>query len=132
MTKNQGVRISALLTMILYLSGCAAAVVGAAGAVGGIAYSDRGAKGELKGDTSKVNQEAQKVFKDMGIKQTATSTESSGQERTLDGKTGTMKVSVEMKQQPSGTTQVEVIAREGTVKWNKDYAKDVLAKIAQE
>ena len=119
------------IAMIVSLSGCAAAAVGAAGAAGGIAYTDRGAKGDLKGDPSQINQNAKKVFQDMNIHVTDTSSSKAGKERSLEGKSGTMDVSVDMEQQTSGLTHVEVVAKEGTLKWNKDYARDVLAKITE-
>lgn len=112
------------------LSGCATAAVGAAGAAGGIAYTDRGAKGEIKGNTADVNQAAQSALKEMNIKLVGSEVKEGGREREIQGKKGGTDITVKMNQERSDTTTVEVIAREGTIKWNKDMAKNILSKIA--
>lgn len=112
------------------LSGCAAAVVGAAGVVGGVAYTDRGAKGDIRGNVAQVNEAAKEALQDMKIRVTGSEMAKSGKEKSLEGKSTKADVSVKMTQGPSEVTHVEVIAREGTVHWNKDYAREILAKIA--
>ena len=64
--------------------GCAAAAVGA-GAAGGIAYSDRGAKGDMKGKVTSVNQKAETALREMGIKITGNESKNSGGEKDLTG-----------------------------------------------
>jgi hypothetical protein len=120
------------LASLAQLAGCAAAAVGgaAAGAAGAVAYSDRGAKSDVKGDPQSIHQKAEKVFSDMAIQTTGTQTKENG-ERDLSGKSGNKDISVQMTPAANGTTHVEVIAREGTVKWNKDYAKEILSKIVE-
>jgi hypothetical protein len=66
----------------------------------------------------------------MGIKVTGSEMKEAGKERDLNGKSSKADVSVSMKATNGGTTHVEVVAREGTIKWNKDYAREVLSKIA--
>jgi hypothetical protein len=112
------------------LAGCAAAALGgaAAGAAGAVAYSDRGAKSDVKGDPQAVNQKAEQVFSDLSIQTTGTQSKENG-ERDLTGKSGNKDITVQMSPAGNGITHVEVIAKEGTVKWNKDYAKDLLSKI---
>jgi hypothetical protein len=122
----------ASLTVASVLSGCAAAVLGGAGAAGGIAYTDRGAKGEVKGNVDQVNQAAQSALQSMNIQVTGNEMKNSGQERTLAGKSGQAAVTVNMTQAGTNTTHVEVIAKEETFKWNKDYAKEILAKIVNQ
>lgn len=122
--------LSILLTSSVQLAGCAAAALGgaAAGAAGAVAYSDRGAKSDVKGDTQDINNKAQQVFSDMGIQTTGTQTKENG-EHDLTGKAGDKEITVQMTPAGQNATHVEVIAKEGTVKWNKDYAKDLLSKI---
>lgn len=122
--------VSMSLTGGLY--GCAAAAVGAAGTAGGIIYTDRGAKGEIKGDVPKAHEQALAALKKMNIQVTGSEMKESGKERTLEAKSGGTDISVKMTQATAQTTQVEVIARESTFKWNKDYAKEVLAKIVNQ
>lgn len=114
------------------LTGCAAAALGgaAAGAAGAVAYSDRGAKSDVKGDPQRINQKAEQVFSDLSIRTTGTQSKENG-ERELTGKAGDKDITVQMTPAGNGTTHVEVIAKEGTVKWNKDYAKDLLSKIVE-
>jgi hypothetical protein len=121
-----------VLTSMAQLTGCAAAALGgaAAGAAGAVAYSDRGAKSDVKGDTQSVNQKAEAVFSDLSIQTTGTQTKENG-ERELTGKSGDKDITIQMTPAANGTTHVEVIAKEGTVKWNKDYAKDILSKIVE-
>ncbi len=114
------------------LTGCAAAAVGAAGAAGGIAYTDRGAQGDVKGDVEQVNQRATHALKSMGIQITGSELKNSGREQSISGKAGGTDVSVKITQAGAGTTHIEVIAKESTLRWNKDYAKEILAKIVQQ
>jgi uncharacterized protein (DUF2147 family) len=114
------------------LTGCAAAAVGAAGAVGGVAYTDRGAEGDVKGNVEQVNRQATQALKSMGIQITGSELKNSGREQSISGKAGGTDVSVKMRQASAGTTHIEVIAKESTLRWNKDYAKEILAKIVQQ
>ena len=114
-------------------SGCAAAALGAgAGAVGAAKYTDRGATADLKGSPLQIDQHAEKAFRDLGIKKTGSSTENSGTEQKLDGTKEDMNVSVDITPGQNGVSHVEVIAKQGTFKWNKDFAKSVLDKIVAE
>ncbi|MFL5814479.1 MAG: DUF3568 family protein [Bdellovibrionia bacterium] len=119
-----------VLTSMVQLTGCAAAALGgaAAGAAGAVAYSDRGAKSDVKGDTQSINQKAEAVFSDLSIQTTGTQSKENG-ERELTGKSGDKEITIQMSPAANGTTHVEVVAKEGTVKWNKDYAKALLSKI---
>lgn len=121
--------ISLLLGAGIGLGGCAAAAVGAGGAIGGIAYTDRGAKGDVKGDVKTVNRQATAALHEMNIRITGSEVKEAGKERTIDAKSDKAEVSVKMTQATGNTTHVEVVAQESTLKWNKDYAKQVLASI---
>jgi hypothetical protein len=112
--------------------GCAAAALSAAGAVGGVAYTDRGAEGEIKGDLDQVNLRASQTLKNMGIQITGNEMKGSGKEQSISGRSGSTEVRVTMTRAAAGTTHIEVIAREGTLKWNKDYAKDILSRIVRQ
>ena len=114
--------------------GCAPAVVAGAatvGAVGGIAYTDRGAQGDVQGSPDDVRRDAQAVFNHMGIATTGYSMKNGGAERELKGKSSTADVKVSIVATSPTTSRVEVDARQGTLSWNKDYARQVLTGIVQ-
>jgi predicted component of viral defense system (DUF524 family) len=68
----------------------------------------------------------------MGIAEDAASTKESGAKRELKGKTGDLDVTVQMEQQDSATTKVEVYARKNLAEWDKDYAREVLGRIVKQ
>jgi hypothetical protein len=123
--------ISFLALSGLAVGGCAAVAGAGAGTAAGVAYSDRGAQGDAKGSLQDVSKRAEDVFKQMGIQPTETSTKNAEGKRELKGKQGDTDVTVQMKSTGKDTTHLEVIARQGTLKWNKDYAKNVLQQIVQ-
>jgi hypothetical protein len=113
--------------------GCAAAAVGAgAGTAGAVAYTDRGAKGEVKGNLGDIDDHTRSTFKQMGIALTGSAMRYSGDEQDLTGKYGGTDVAVQMTKSTPDVTHVEVIARQSTLSWNKDYAKEILNKIVAE
>jgi len=85
----------------------------------------------IQGSVSEVNGRVEAVFQEMGIHTTASQTSDSGKFQQTTGMNGDKTVTVDMKQVGKGTTQVEVVAREGTFQWNEDYAGQVLTKIAE-
>jgi hypothetical protein len=117
-----------LITFSIISSGIFSGLV----ALGGTARADiRGVDSDVKGSISDVNGHTKDVFKQLGIATTASGTGSSGVEQTLEGKKGDMDVQVEMKQTSENQTHVGVLVKQGTLKWNKDYAQNVLSKIVQ-
>lgn len=84
----------------------------------------------LKGSVTEVNDYTKSAFQDLGIQTIASKTGDSGKTQELTGKADDKTVTVDMKSVGLGTTQVEVIAREGGFQWNEDYAETVLEKIA--
>lgn len=112
-------------------SGCAAAVVGAGGAVAGIAYNDRGVESDVKGSVKTVEHHTAESFKQMGIKMTENEVKDAGTQRTYEGRKGDTDVTVKMKHTTADMTHVEVYAKSGTLKWDKDYAKEVMQAIVK-
>jgi len=127
--------VATFILSILFAGGtsaCAAAAIGAAGAVGGVAYTDRGAEGEIKGDVEQVKRRATEVLQNMGIQITGNEMKKSGKEQSINAKSGSTDISVTMTQAATGTTHIEVLAKESAIKWNKDYAKDILSRIVKQ
>lgn len=108
---------------------CSLLFVFSACAVAAVEYTDRGVKREVKGNLAQVNHDARDALEAMGIRITGTGMKNSGQEQDLTGKAGKTTVSITMTQAGPDATNVEVIAKEGTFDWNKDYAKGVLNRI---
>jgi hypothetical protein len=110
-------------------AGCAAAA--AAGAAGAIYATTRGVESLVASPIDRVVADAESVMKDMGIVQDATSSENAGAKREVKGKHGDLDVTVQMEQQDSATTKVEVSARKNLAEWDKDYARQVLERIVK-
>ena len=106
---------------------CAAAA--AAGAAGAIYATTRGVESMVASPIDRVVSSAESVMKDMGITQNATSSDNGGAKRELKGKHGDLDVTIQMEQQDTTTTKVEVYARKNLAEWDKDYARSVLDKI---
>ena len=110
-------------------AGCAAAA--AAGAAGAIYATTRGVESLVASPIDRVVADAESVMKSMGIVQDATSSEKGGAKRELKGKHGDLDVTVQLEQQDSATTKVEVSARKNLAEWDKDYARQVLERIVK-
>ena len=129
--RARGTRIrAAILGLVLASTGCVAAA--AAGAAGAVYATTRGVESLVNGSPDAIAARARAVFQEMGIAEDAASTEESGAKRELKGKKGDLDVTVQMEQQDSATTKVEVYARKNLAEWDKDYARDVLQRIVKQ
>jgi len=106
---------------------CVAAA--AAGAAGAVYATTRGVGSLVASPITRVVSSAESVMKDMGIVQDATSSDNGGAKRELKGKHGDLDVTIQMEQQDTATTKIEVSARKNLAEWDKDYARTVLDKI---
>lgn len=111
--------------LVVSASGCFLVAAGA-GAGAAIAYTQRGASGQVPGTVDAVFGKATSAFSQLGITETGRSTGDSGDTRTLVGKTGEQEVTVEMKRASDETTAVEVTAKKNVVEYDKELAKRVL------
>ena len=129
---RQSVAASRLLpiALVLGLTGCAAAAVGA-GAGGALYLTSRGAESIVNGSVGTVSQAVRSTFSDLGIPVEDTKTEEGGNEREITGKKGDLDIKVHWKRETDSTTKVEVEARKNAAEWDKDYAKDVLGRIVK-
>jgi hypothetical protein len=110
-------------------TGCVAAA--AAGAAGAVYATTRGVESLVASPIDQVAARAATVMQEMGIVQDAASTESAGAKRELKGKKGDLDVTIQMEQQDSATTKVEVYARKNLAEWDKDFAREVLERIVK-
>ncbi|HEX3273775.1 MAG TPA: hypothetical protein VHR43_02880 [Gemmatimonadales bacterium] len=109
--------------------GCVAAA--AAGAAGAIYATTRGVESLVARPIDQVAATAESVMRSMSIVQDASSTEKGGSTRELKGKQGDLDVTVQLEQQDTATTKVEVYARKNLAEWDKDYARTVLERIVK-
>lgn len=123
-------KLALLFSTTLPATACVAAAAGA-GAAGGVYLTSRGAESLVEAPVNEVANRAESVMGEMQIVKDAESTKQSGEQRELKGKKGNLAVTIRMQQQTSTTTKVTVFARENELKWNKNFAQDVLTKIVQ-
>lgn len=123
------VRVALLLALIPAAQACAAAVAAGAGAGAAIAYSERGVSSKVEGSVDQVFQRSRAVFQEMGITETAQDADTQGTERELQGRSGDLEVTVDIKRENDTLSSVEVFAQRTTVDWDRDYARDVLQRI---
>ena len=110
-------------------TGCVAAA--AAGAAGAVYATTRGVESLVASPIDQVAARSATVMREMGIVQDAASSESAGAKRELKGKKGDLDVTIQMEQQDSATTKVEVYARKNLAEWDKDFARQVLERIVK-
>jgi len=110
-------------------TGCLAAA--AAGAAGAVYATTRGVESLVASPIDQVAARSATVMREMGIVQDAASSESAGAKRELKGKKGDLDVTIQMEQQDSATTKVEVYARKNLAEWDKDFARQVLERIVK-
>ncbi len=113
-------------------AGCVAAGAAAAGTAAGIAYSDRGAKADVKGNAEEVQQRALEAFEKEGIAVTATRIEEGGAKRVVEGKRGDQDVNVTMTPAGEDVTHVEATAEQSPVGWDKEFARRIVQEMVKE
>ena len=115
------------------LSGCAQIAVGTDPANGFYytGFDGKGVQTDVHEDAQELAQKAQTVLAQHGF-QTG-SARSSGNEQNIDGRNSINGASVRIISGKSGSdaTHVEVIATEGQICWNMDYAGQILQDIVQ-
>lgn len=118
-----------VLALAVLPSGCLAAAA-AAGAGGAIAYNDRGASSLVNGTVSQVAADARAVLAAMNVTPDG---EDAGDvnenDVTVSGMRGQMRVRVEIERQTATTSEVMVTAREGTLDYDREMARDILSRI---
>jgi hypothetical protein len=97
--------------------------------VSSLAQNIQGAESDVRGSINDVNARAMSVFKDQKIKQVASSLGKSGETQTLTGKKGDMTIDIQLDARGSNQTHIGIIAKQGSLKWNKDFANLILDKI---
>jgi hypothetical protein len=120
-----------VVAAVLPAAGCAAAVVGGAGAASGIYLTSRGAESVVEGPVDQVAARAKSVMNEMDIVQDEQSSKDQGAKREFKGKKGDLDVTVRLESQSTKTTKVEASARKNLVEWDKDFAKDLVSRIVE-
>jgi hypothetical protein len=117
-----------VLALAVLPSGCLAAAA-AAGAGGAIAYNDRGASSLVNGSVAQVAADARAVLSAMGITPDGEDAGDRENDVTVSGTRGEMRVRVEIERQSATTSEVMVTAREGTLDYDREMARDILGRI---
>jgi hypothetical protein len=122
------------IAMMLAVSatGCVAAAAAGAGAVGAVYATSRGVESVVNGSIDDVAARSRAVMREMGITMEGSKIDKGGAEREFKGKQGDLDVTVQLQQQDSKTTKVEVSARKNLAEWDKDYARQVLERIVKQ
>jgi FAD/FMN-containing dehydrogenase len=118
-----------VLALCTLPAGCLAAAA-AAGAGGAIAYNERGASSLVNGSVADVAADARAVLTAMGVTPDGEDAGDRGEnDVTVSGTRGEMRVRVEIERQSATTSEVMVTAREGTLDYDREMARDILSRI---
>jgi hypothetical protein len=120
-----------IVAAVLPAAGCAAAVVGGAGAASGIYLTSRGAESLVQGSVDATAARTKTVMNEMNIVLDAQSSEQQGAKREFKGKKGDLDVVVHLESQSDKTTKVEATARKNLVEWDKDFAHALVSRIVE-
>lgn len=126
---------SILLLFVLGVSttGCIIAAAGA-GAGGGIYFTSRGVESVMPQPLEQVAAATDRAFATLEIQRTGLEIDDERERRVYRGEPaeGEPDVTVTLEAEESGSTRVEVTARMSAITWDKDYARTVIEKIAEE
>ncbi len=110
------------------ISGCIVAAAGA-GAGGGIYFTSRGVESVVPQPLDRVAAATDRAFESLGIQKTGLDIDDRRERRVYRGEPD---VTVTLAAEESGSTRVEVTARTSAVTWDKEYARSVIERIAEE
>jgi len=115
----------------LALAGCLLAAAGA-GAGGAIYVTDRGAEAVIPAGLDRAATATRQAFDQLKIHQTKSASEAGegGEQRHIEGTGRDRDVSVTLKPEGTGSTRIQVVAKASAVTWDKDFARQILDKIA--
>lgn len=120
-------------TLALSTSGCILAAAGA-GAGSGIYLTSRGVESVIPASIGRVADATERAFTGLEIERTGLEVDDRDNRRIYRGQSagGGRDVVVTLEAEESGSTKVEVTARSGVVTWDKDLARRIVERIAQE
>ncbi|MFQ5689475.1 MAG: DUF3568 family protein [Gemmatimonadota bacterium] len=126
-------RLGILLIGSLAASGCFLVAAGGAGAGGGIYFTSRGAESVVSAPGAEAQSAAERALEQFQIRRTELKIDEEAGTRELKGKTADdeIDVTISLSRQAEGVTKVSVTARKNLVKWDKDFAKSLLARIVE-
>ena len=115
----------------LALAGCLLAAAGA-GAGGAIYVTDRGAEAVIPAGLDRAATATRQAFDQLKIHETKSASEAGegGEQRHIEGTGRDRDVSVTLKTEGTGSTRIQVVAKASAVTWDKDFARQILDKIA--
>ena len=124
-------RVTAAAAAALALAGCLLAAAGA-GAGGAIYVTDRGAEAVIPAGLDRAATATRQAFDQLKIHETKSASEAGegGEQRHIEGTGRDRDVSVTLKPEGTGSTRIQVVAKASAVTWDKDFARQILDKIA--
>lgn len=125
--RRRGLWVAAVFFLALP-SSCILAAAGA-GAGGGIHFTGNTGEAVVDRSVSAMADRALSIMSAEGIEIVETRTERSGELREWEGKKGELDVTVSVQREDGGKTKVRVSARRNLVRWDNDYARELLARI---
>jgi len=114
------------------VSGCVLFAAGA-GAGGAIYLTDRGVESVVAAAVDATFAATEQAFEELDIERTSYTVEDDGAKRRLEGRSETRDadVTVQMERSEGGNVRVHVTARTGPVTWDKDFAREILARVIE-
>jgi Protein of unknown function (DUF3568) len=118
------------LALGLGVTACVVAAAGA-GAGGGIYLTQRGVEAVVPASLDRAGAATDQAFAELKIHRTKQQTvqQENGEKREVEGTAGDRDISVTLQPEDKGSTRVQVVAKTGTVSWDKDFARTVLDHI---
>ncbi|MQA89958.1 MAG: DUF3568 family protein [Gemmatimonas sp.] len=118
-----------LLAFTAIVGACGAALAAGAGAGAAIAYSERGVSSSVNASLDETAAATRAVFADMEIAAGDQQWDDDRTEHEIKGSRGDLDVTVDMEQKGSGMVGIDVVAREGTLDYDREYAREILSSI---
>lgn len=132
MTQRSAIRNGVLVLLAALSAACVAAAAGA-GAGGGVYLTTRGAESIVRASVDATQDAVDQSFEEFQIRRTEFTRREEPERRELRGRAEDqdLDVTVVMVKQDDGSTRVDVTARRTILTWDKDFARDLLARIIE-
>lgn len=121
-------QVAVLAVGVSAAGGCLAAAAAGAGAGAGIYLTSQGAESMVSSPASTVVGRVPGALSAMGI--TVTNHKMDGDEHEWTGTRGDMEIHVQVKAETTGSSRVSASARKNMAEYDKDYAQQIVTRIA--
>jgi hypothetical protein len=122
-------QVAVLAVGVSAAGGCLAAAAAGAGAGAGIYLTSQGAESMVSAPAATVVGRVPAALSAMGI--TVTNHKMDGDEHEWTGTRGDMEIHVQVKGETTGSSRVSASARKNMAEYDKDYAQQIVTRIAR-